>query len=119
MEEDEEYFSSKKKKLFLPISYVRLDTSKSSDAHTADENTSSHSENNHVPTKLDNPYNLDVGSAVQYLNTEQYGIIKWIGNLKDTKLPYAGVEMVRCNLYCTVSYLVCVCVHTYITGKSC
>ena len=50
-----------------------------------------------MPTKdgkISNPHNFVVGSAVQYLDTEQYGVIKWIGTLQGTKAPYAGVEMV-------------------------
>ena len=43
-----------------------------------------------------NPHDLVVGSAVQYIDHEQYGIIKWIGTLSGIpEVTYAGVEMVR------------------------
>ena len=42
-----------------------------------------------------NPHNLGVGSAVQYRNSDQYGVIKWIGTISGSKDLYAGVEMVR------------------------
>lgn len=87
-------FSSKKSKIFLPITFVQPDTS-ISNRHSGDKDARSHIENAHVPTtKVNNPYNLVVGSAVQYLD-KQYGVIKWIGILPGDKLTYAGVEMVR------------------------
>ena len=91
-----EYFSSDKSKVFLPITHVKLDTTRSSDAQS--DNTESHSENVHIPAKAgdgSNPYNFVVGSAVQYLYTGQYGVIKWIGTLERSKVTFAGVEMVR------------------------
>ena len=39
-----------------------------------------------------NPYELVVGSKVQYGSPLQYGVIKWIGTLEEQL--YAGVEMV-------------------------
>ena len=78
--------------IFLPITYVRPDTS----IKSRDTDSHSHSENI-IPTKADevnNPHNLVVGSAVQYHNTKQYGIIKWIGTLQGTNKTFAGVEMV-------------------------
>ena len=42
-----------------------------------------------------NPYNLEVGSAVQYMDFNQYGVIKWIGTISDSRDVYAGIEMVR------------------------
>jgi len=42
-----------------------------------------------------NPYNLKVGSKIQYSDTPQYGVIKWIGQLRDEVGVYAGLEMVR------------------------
>ena len=90
IKEDELHFSSKKSKIFLPIDCVQLDTSISSDTH---------SENVHIPTKASEAatsHDLAVGSAVQYLNTGQYGVIKWIGTLPGgPRATYAGVEMVR------------------------
>ena len=96
--EDKQLFSSKKSKIFLPITFVQPDTSISNDRHSGDKDTRSHTENVHVPTKageVNNPHNLVVGSAVRYLNTEQYGVIKWMETLSSAKTPYAGVEMVR------------------------
>ena len=40
----------------------------------------------------DNPFNLEIGSAVQYY--EKYGIIRWIGTRHGDKKVYARVEMV-------------------------
>ena len=90
---DEELFSSK---VFIPITYVKLDTSRSNNAHS----DSHHSENIQLPTKpgeVINPYNLVVGSAVQYHyhNFEHRGVIKWIGNLQGSEETFAGVEIVR------------------------
>ena len=97
--EDESQFSSKESMIFLPISYVQLNTSISSDTHSDDSSSHSHLENIHMPTNASeaaNSHDLVVGSPVQYLNTEQYGVIKWIGTLPGgTKATYAGVEMVR------------------------
>ena len=42
-----------------------------------------------------NPYNLEVGSVVQY--ESQYGVIKWIGNLPDHTGTHAGLEMVSAS----------------------
>ena len=42
-----------------------------------------------------NPYNLKVGSVVQYGNPVEYGEIKWMGHLPGEEGLYAGVEMVR------------------------
>ena len=74
---------------FLPAHGKPLqDTSK------ANSGTSS---NNKVFCSSDNPYNFDVGSAVQYF--EKYGVIKWIGILPGDKKLYAKVEMVIiCNM---------------------
>ena len=96
IKEDSEYFSSKKSKIFLPIGFVEQDTfisSKSSDAHSVSNNACSHPVNTHVPIKAS--CNLAVGSAVQCINKEQYGVIRWIGTLPGDKATYAGVEMVR------------------------
>ena len=97
--EDKQFFSSKKLKIFLPITFVQPDTSISTDRHSGDKDARSHTENVHISTKagkVSNPHNLIVGSAVQYLDTEQYGVIKWIGILPGAdKVMYAGVEMVR------------------------
>lgn len=49
------------------------------------------------PQSLINPYNLEVGSAVQCLN--QYGVIKWIGCIVDNEDMYAGLEMVGTKCY--------------------
>ena len=82
----------------MPIVFVKPDTTRSSDTHSGIKDTYSHSENVDIPTKageVNNPHKLVVGSEVQYLNTEHYGVIKWIGTLPGVKQPYAGVEMVR------------------------
>ena len=42
-----------------------------------------------------NPYNLEVGSVVQYGEPVQCGVIKWMGNLPDETEVNAGLEMVR------------------------
>ena len=42
-----------------------------------------------------NPYNLEVGSVIQYGEPAQCGVIKWIGKLPGQEEIYAGVEMVR------------------------
>ena len=87
-------FSSKKSKIFLPITFVQPDTS-TSNRHSGDKDARSHIESAHAPTsKVGNSQNLVVGSAVQYLD-KQYGVIKWIGTLPGVKVTYAGVEMVR------------------------
>lgn len=49
----------------------------------------------HVELVDINPYNLEVGSVIQYGEPEQCGVIKWIGRLPDQEEIYAGVEMVR------------------------
>lgn len=95
--DDKEYFSSEKFKIFIPITFVRPDASRTSNTQSGDTESCSHSENVHVPTKpgeVNNPHNFVVGSAVQYLDTEHYGVIKWIGTLQGAKPLYAGVEMV-------------------------
>ena len=99
IEGDEEQFSSDKSKIFLPITYVTPDTSRSNVTQSGDADNCSHSEYVHMPTKtggVSNPFDLTVGSAVQYLlKSEQYGVIKWIGTLSGSKETFAGVEMVR------------------------
>ena len=42
-----------------------------------------------------NPYNLMVGSVIQYGEPVQCGVIKWIGNLPNKTNKFAGVEVVR------------------------
>ena len=42
-----------------------------------------------------NPYDLKVGSIIQYGEPVCCGVIKWIGNLPDETDMFAGVEMVR------------------------
>ena len=43
-----------------------------------------------------NPYNLKIGSTIQYGTASKCGVIKWIGYLHDDKtVVYAGVEMVK------------------------
>ena len=49
----------------------------------------------HVELVDTNPYNLEVGSVIQYGGPEQCGVIKWLGKLPDQEEIYAGVEMVR------------------------
>ena len=87
-------------KIFLPITYVRRDTSRSSVIHSGDNDDNTHSRDVHMLFKADNPYNLVVGSAVQLNNTKQYGVIRWIGTLPDYKTPYAGIELVRNCIFC-------------------
>ena len=42
-----------------------------------------------------NPYNLKIGSTIQYGTASKCGVIKWIGYLHDDEtVVYAGVEMV-------------------------
>ena len=44
-----------------------------------------------------NPHKLEVGSAIQYGDPPQYGVIKWIGVLPNYKeVMYAGLDMVSC-----------------------
>lgn len=97
IKEDKEYFPSEKSKVFLPITFVIPDTSRNRDRNSSDKDAVGHSESVHMPTttsKATNPHNLIVGSAVQYMDSEQYGVIEWIGTLPGTKDTYAGVEMV-------------------------
>jgi len=89
-DKDEQCCLSKKSKVFLPMSCVRLDTSRNSSTLTGNDDILDHKENKNI-----NPHNLNIGSAVQCTDTEQYGVIKWIGTLSDSKEVYAGVEMVR------------------------
>ena len=45
-----------------------------------------------------NPYKLEVESAVKYHDPPKYGVIKWIGIYPGhDKTLYAGVEMVSVN----------------------
>ena len=97
IKEDKEYFSSEKSKIFLPITYVMKDTSRKRDINSGDKDAVGHREDVHMSataSKANNPHNLIVGSAVQYMDFEQYGVIKWIGTIPGTKDTYAGVEMV-------------------------
>ena len=88
-------FSSEKSKIFLPITFVRRDTSISQNRHSGDKDHIETAHGHGVPTsKVDgNSQNLVVGSAVQFLD-KQYGVIKWIGTLPGGDKTYAGVEMV-------------------------
>ena len=90
--EDEQHFTSKTSKIFLPVAFVEPDTSRNSGPNCDDKDSCSHSENVSMPG---NPHNFVVGSSVRYLNSEYYGVIKWIGSLPGVKATYAGVEMVR------------------------
>ena len=111
---------SNKSKVVLPLSLVNPATSQSSDTHSGDVSITTsrssvthsgdkdgrdHRENVHMPSKNNNPYNFVVGSAVQLMNMGQYGIIKWIGTIQDTKMLYAGVELVRCKIIIIVKLL--------------
>ena len=94
--ENKQLFLSNKTKIFLPITYVKLDTSASSYMHSGEKDAKNYTGNIQEPTKgveVSNPHNLVVGSAVRCL--EQFGVIKWIGTLKGDKKIYAGLEMVR------------------------
>ena len=90
------HFSSEKSKIFLPIDYVELDTSVGSDTHS---DGYGHSEDVPITTtagESNKAHDLVVGSAVQLIGHEQYGIIKCIGILSGIpEITYAGVEMVR------------------------
>ena len=56
-----------------------------------------------------NPYNLEVGSAVQYGKPAQCGIIKWMGNLSNEAEVLAEVEMVSIttNIFSACMSLYC------------
>ena len=111
IKEDKEFFPSEKFKVFLPITFVIPNTSRNrdkDDKNSGDKDAVGHSENIHVPTtvsKTNNPHNLVVGCTVQYMDSEQYGVIKWIGVLPGTKDTYAGVEMVRLRHMYVCSYM--------------
>ena len=45
-----------------------------------------------------NPYNLKVGSLIEYGEPAQFGVIKWIGDLPNKTDIYAGLKMVRNQL---------------------
>ena len=77
--------------LYGPLQDDSSDSSTTSD----DSDVTSHDEVIHPLTMkggYDNPYNLAVGSAVQYF--ERYGIIRWIGILPGDRKTFAKVEMV-------------------------
>ena len=46
-----------------------------------------------------NPHNLGVGSTIQYMDFNQYGVIKWIGSIPGSKEIFAGLEMVCTYVY--------------------
>lgn len=50
--------------------------------------------------KDQNPYNLEIGSMIQFSNPPHYGVVKWIGYLRDTSKnsKIAGVEMVKMHI---------------------
>ena len=54
-----------------------------------------------------NPYNLKIGSTIQYCTASKCGVIKWIGYLhNDETVVYAGVEMVKYGeLYIWLQYV--------------
>lgn len=53
-----------------------------------------------------NPYNLKIGSVIQYESPSKCGVIKWIGYLHDDETEmYAGVEMVRNFMYGYLQYV--------------
>ena len=45
-----------------------------------------------------NPHNLKIGSVIEYGEPPQCGVIKWIGNLSNETVTYAGLEMVRLGM---------------------
>ena len=52
----------------------------------------------HTPAIVDeNPYNLEIGSLIEFSNPPHFGIIKWIGYISDIskKFKMAGLEMVN------------------------
>ena len=79
---------------FLPACGKPLqDILKATSENSGDVKVSS---NNKVFHPLDNPYNLVIGSAVQYFG--QYGVVRWIGMVPGDRKVYAKVEMLI-NLY--------------------
>lgn len=73
----------------------RSRSTSTSSTSSGDDYIPNNNKGDHQSTVLnghDNPYNLDVGSAVQYF--EKYGVIRWIGMLSGDKKIYAKVEMV-------------------------
>ena len=54
-----------------------------------------------------NPYDLEVGSVIQYGEPVCCGVIKWIGNLPDETGMFAGVEMVRQTSLLSTSFSLC------------
>lgn len=85
-----------------PVPKPLQDTFRSISKNCGDKNVPNHKKKIvHLSTDVsenDNPYNLGVGSAVQYF--EQYGVIKWIGTFSGDKKVYAKVEMVINNIIC-------------------
>ena len=58
-----------------------------------------------------NPYNLKVGSVIQYDEPAQYGVIKWIGKPPGQAQIFAGLEMVKHENFS--AYLATLYVHNY------
>jgi len=48
-----------------------------------------------IPKKEQNPYNLEIGSAVRQGDPPSYGMLMWIGMLNGIEEMQAGIEMVR------------------------
>ena len=89
---DKDFYSTKAGETstyFLPTHKLSQDTSRASSGNSGDVVAPS---NNKVFCPSDNPYNLVVGSPVQYF--ERYGVIKWIGILPGDRKIYTKVEMV-------------------------
>ena len=74
---------------FPPAHKPSQDTSRASSGNSGDVIVPS---NNKVFCPSDNPYNLVIGSPVQYF--ERYGVVKWIGIFPGDRKVYAKVEMV-------------------------
>ena len=91
---DKDFYSSKagetSSTCFLPEHKSLQHTSRTGSGNSGDVIVSS---NNKVFRPSDNPYNLVVGSPVQYFG--KYGIIKWMGIVPGDGKIYAKVEMVN------------------------
>lgn len=80
------------------MSCVRLDTSRNSSTLSSNNDMLDHQKNVDLlnkENKIINPHNLDIGSTVKCTDTDQCGVIKWIGTLSGSNTVNAKVEMVR------------------------
>ena len=89
---DKDFYSTKVGEIsacFLPAHKPSQDTSRASSGNSGNMIVPS---NNKVFCPSNNPYNLLVGSPVQYFG--RYGVVKWIGILPGDRKVYAKVVMV-------------------------